>query len=389
MPERKPAQGYVKMIIIGGFLGAGKTTTMVRVAQMFEASGQSTGIILNDQGDQLVDTKFGQVQDLRLGEVTGGCFCCQFDDLVSTTADLVTDRQVDIVLAEAVGSCTDLNATVIRPLRKYYGERFMVAPLTVLVDPRRWQDLAVTVRDVIKFGGNGDTTNEELVSYLFRKQLEEAHVIALNKTDLLQNEELTDLRQSLQEAFPSTQVVAISAETGAGLDQLLELWSVSATSDREADSATARILDIDYQKYADAEAALAWINTTLKVRGRGEEGLRPAEWVGLFLSKLGTECGRRGYAVGHAKAQLSTQDGWTKASLVRAGDEPMFSSQQWTSARDGELLINARIEADPHSMQEMVEDIVDSTNDALKTESEAVHMQCFSPTPPTPTHRFA
>jgi len=129
------------VIIAGGFLGAGKTTALVGLAQSLEAMGKRCAVVMNDQGEQLVDTAFCRANELPVAEVTGGCFCCRFDDLVGTTIGLVERSQVEIVLAEAVGSCTDLTATVIRPLRTYFGERFQVAPLTVFVEPVRLREL--------------------------------------------------------------------------------------------------------------------------------------------------------------------------------------------------------------------------------------------------------
>jgi G3E family GTPase len=377
----------VKVVVIGGFLGAGKTTMMARVARLLEADGKRVAVMLNDQGDRLVDTEFSRAQGLAASEVTGGCFCCRFDDLASVTMDLISDREAEVVLAEAVGSCADLNATVIRPLREYYGERFEVAPLTVMVDPYRLKDLTGDVRDERR---SVLPVSEGLVTYLFRKQLEEADIIALNKVDLLSEAEVEGLRRSLQSAFPYARVVATSAETGQGASTLLKLWSTPTRINCDADPGTGRPLEIDYRRYADAEAELAWLNTTLEVRTSERAGsFRPAEWVRLFLSGLSAECEDRRYAIGHVKVQLSTLGGWTKASLVRAGDDPVLGPQQWTEADQGELLVNARVEADPKSLQGMVRRLISSTNEALKTYSETVHAQCFRPAPPKPTHHLA
>jgi G3E family GTPase len=378
----------VKVVVIGGFLGAGKTTMMARVARLLEADGKRVAVVLNDQGDRLVDTEFSRAQGLAAGEVTGGCFCCRFDDLASVAIDLISDREAEVVLAEAVGSCADLNATVIRPLREYHGGRFEVAPLTVMVDPYWLKDLVGDVRDE---RGSVLPVSEGLVPYLFRKQLEEADVIALNKVDLLSEAEVAGLRRSLQSTFPYAQVVATSAETGQGTSTLLELWSTPTRITRDADLETGRTLEIDYRRYADAEAELAWLNTTLEVRTSERAGsFRPAEWVSLFLSGLSAECENRRYAIGHAKVQLSTHGGcWTKASLVRAGDDPVLGPEQQTEAVQGELLVNARVEADPKSLQGMVRRLISSTNEALKIDSKTVHAQCFRPAPPKPTHRPA
>ena len=166
--------GEVLFIIIGGFLGAGKTTAITWLAHSLQALGKRTAIVMNDQGERLVDTAFGEARGLSVAEVTGGCFCCRFDDLAATTMALVERDGIEVVLAEAVGSCTDLTATVIRPLRAHFMSRFIVAPLTVLVDPVRLGDMQ-----------RADAGVGALMPYLFDKQLEDGRILALNKRDLL------------------------------------------------------------------------------------------------------------------------------------------------------------------------------------------------------------
>jgi len=46
-----------KIAIIGGFLGAGKTTTIIELGKRLSKLGKRIGIITNDQGEMLVDTK--------------------------------------------------------------------------------------------------------------------------------------------------------------------------------------------------------------------------------------------------------------------------------------------------------------------------------------------
>ena len=70
-----------------------------------------------------------------MGEVAGACFCCKFEDLVATTEQLSKENTPDIIIAEPVGSCTDLVATVFSPLRHLHGDRYEVAPLAVLLKP--------------------------------------------------------------------------------------------------------------------------------------------------------------------------------------------------------------------------------------------------------------
>src|SRR5258708_4891184 len=187
-PGDDVAMGAVLLIVVGGFLGAGKTTALTWLAQSLEALGKRTAVVMNDQGDMLVDSALGRSIGLTIAEVTGGCFCCRFDELAAKTISLVEQQSVEVVLAEAVGSCTDLSATVIRPLRAYFGERFAVAPLTVLVDPARLRELQVA-----------DDSMSARMRYLFDKQLEDACTLVLTKQDLLAPADLAPLLNALAE----------------------------------------------------------------------------------------------------------------------------------------------------------------------------------------------
>ena len=116
----------LRFIMLGGFLGAGKTTTMSRLARHYAVRGQRVGLVTNDQAQDLVDTTSLRAQGFTVEEVAGACFCCRFDDLVGKVGSLQQGERPDVILAEPVGSCTDLVATVVQPLRDLYGERFEV-----------------------------------------------------------------------------------------------------------------------------------------------------------------------------------------------------------------------------------------------------------------------
>ena len=126
-----------RYIMIGGFLGAGKTTTVGRLARHLTDQGLKVGLITNDQAGGLVDTKLLRGQGYATEEIAGGCFCCRFNTLVDAASKLTSDSKPDVFIAEPVGSCTDLVATVTYPLRRMYGDAFTIAPLSVLVDPIR------------------------------------------------------------------------------------------------------------------------------------------------------------------------------------------------------------------------------------------------------------
>src|SRR5437016_11680873 len=177
--DQVPEWLYMKSaryIMIGGFLGAGKTTCVARLAQQLAAQGRKVGLITNDQGSDMVDTAMLRSRGFATEEIAGGCFCCRFNSLVEAADRLSASTAPDIFIAEPVGSCTDLVATVSYPLRRIYGENFSIAPLSVLIDPLR----ALRI-----FGLEKGASFSEKVIYIYEKQLQEANLIVINKIDLI------------------------------------------------------------------------------------------------------------------------------------------------------------------------------------------------------------
>src|SRR5688572_9572586 len=99
-----------KYIMVGGFLGSGKSTAVARLARHFKDQGLQVGLITNDQGNGLVDTKFFHSNGYSVEEIAGGCFCCRFNSLMEAANSLSKHSRPDVFIAEPVGSCTDLVA---------------------------------------------------------------------------------------------------------------------------------------------------------------------------------------------------------------------------------------------------------------------------------------
>src|SRR6516225_4975637 len=177
----------IRFIMLGGFLGAGKTTALARLARHYMDQGKRVGIVTNDQAQDLVDTHSLREQGFPVEEVAGACFCCKFNDLLDRVSQLEEHQRPSVILAEPVGSCTDLVATVVQPLKDLYGARFSVAPYAVLFKPAHGLKI---LRDEPAGGFSPKA------AYIFKKQLEEADAIVLNRIDELtpaQIEKLTVL----------------------------------------------------------------------------------------------------------------------------------------------------------------------------------------------------
>src|SRR5216684_6580189 len=213
LSDQRPIAGATdkaRYIMIGGFLGAGKTTSVVRLAQRLREQGRRVGLITNDQGNRLVDTAILAARGFAVEEISGGCFCCRFNSLAEAAKKLSTEARPEVFIAEPVGSCTDLVATVTYPLRRMYGDDFTVAPLSVLVDP---------IRALRIFGLENGASFSEKVQYIYKKQLEEADLIVLSKCDLVDENQLERLRQAIAAEIPQSEIIAVSSRNGTHLDE--------------------------------------------------------------------------------------------------------------------------------------------------------------------------
>ena len=184
---------------MGGFLGAGKTTLLAQAAVRLSKLGNRVGLVANDQAADLVDSEVLKITGTCVEEVAGGCFCCRFPDMIAALERLAQRDQADVLLGEPVGSCTDLAATVMQPLKQLHAAQFDLAPLSVLVDGNQVRVLA-RLRAAAEQAPPGRFPDNVL--YIYEKQLEEADLIVLNKADRLAAGELAELKASLAARFP-------------------------------------------------------------------------------------------------------------------------------------------------------------------------------------------
>lgn len=340
------------IVVVGGFLGAGKTTLLLAAAKELEKRGLRSAVILNDQGEALVDTSYAAWHGIQSGEVTGGCFCCRFSDLVQVMDDLRA-YSPDVIFAEPVGSCTDISATILHPLHEY-SDLYQLAPFTVLVDPARAK---VLLRE------DADAN----LKFLFQKQLQEADIVCFTKADLYPE----------HPEIPARHVRQMSARTGQGVTA----WLDEVLSGRLR--AGGETLDIDYEQYAAAEAALAWLNVQITLSP--EKPLSSAMILGPLLDRLDTEFTAAGVSIVHLKAIMHSSQGFLKAAICTNGEPPIVEGALGASpSMRHDLLLNLRAVG----TAEVVRQIVERELGRLNCELHQLHLNCFHPAAPQPTRRI-
>ena len=375
MSDPIPKPGIpARYIMIGGFLGAGKTTAVAQLARHLHDQGLRVGLITNDQGSHLVDTAMLESRGFPVEEISGGCFCCRFNSLVDAAHKLSTATRPDVFIAEPVGSCTDLVATVTYPLRRIYGDDFTIAPLSVLVDPVRAQRV-LGLTEGGKFS--------EKVRYIYRKQLEEADLIVINKTDLLTGEQRASLRQAMAAEFPSAKLLEISARSGEGLAEWFTQMTTTRQGNREA-------MAVDYDVYAEGEALLGWLNATVDLKSG--EAFNGNAFLKTIASAMQQQLSAKGAEIAHLKMTLdpaSPLGDLAVINLVRNDYVAELSQQLQDPLDAGQLIINIRAETPPETLREAVELALKRCG-AVHPEvtAKVEHLEFFQPGRPQPTHRF-
>jgi Ni2+-binding GTPase involved in maturation of urease and hydrogenase len=359
--------------MIGGFLGAGKTTAVAALAQHLTQRGQRVGLITNDQGSELVDTAMLRARGFSTEEIPGGCFCCRFNSLVDAAKKLTEATKPDAFVAEPVGSCTDLIATVSYPLRRIYGDQFELAPLSVLVDPIRAEQV---------FGMREGRKFSDKVLYIWRKQVEEADIIVIAKNDLLDANRLEALRDRLAKEFPGKQIIDVSVRSASGVKAWFDLLETVAPG-------SAKAMEIDYDVYADGEALLGWLNATVNIKS--SEDVDSSALLNKFANEM--KGALAGSEIAHLKMTFSPDYSLAgeiaALSVVRSDIVPELNLKLDAPIRSGQLIVNCRAETSPEDLKTaLLEAVAAIEAEFSGMDAKIEHIEQFRPGRPNPTHRL-
>jgi len=361
----------IRFVMVGGFLGAGKNNTLGRLASMYMEQGLSVGIVTNDQAEDLVDTNTLRSQGFDVGEVAGACFCCNFNELMGTIETLGTAQRPDVILAEPVGSCTDLVATVIQPIKRLFDAEFEIAPYCVILKPSHGK------RVLRNESGAGFSPK---AAYILKKQMEEADAILVNRIDELDSAEVDELAELVQQSFPGTPTLRVSAKSGEGFDGLFEFLGQQGDFGR-------RVLDIDYDIYAEGEAELGWLNSSMHVDA--EESFALDDLLLEIVNKLRDALIEQDAEPAHLKTIGLWEGFFGVANLISSDTTPELSLASGYDVKSIELIVNARVACDPVILEETVSAVLDEVLASRQATKRDQQTRSFRPGRPVPTHRFA
>jgi G3E family GTPase len=279
-------------------------------------------------------------------------------------------------LAEPVGSCTDLVATVSYPLRKIYGDDYAIAPLSVMIDPKRCAKI---------FGITSGRSFSQKVVYVYRKQLEEANFIIINKCDSIDDALRERLVDAMQQEYPTAKILCCSARDGEGLEAWFE--QLLAAGEPNAPS-----MELDYERYGEGEALLGWLNCTIQLQA--QKPIDGNQWLINLVEAIRTKLQQASCEIAHLKMMLEPADSNGQVAVVSlvANDQPAeLRESLLDNVTQGQLIINLRGEGDPTLLRNATLEALEQqrTGGACFSDVDVQHVEHFRPAKPTPEHRMA
>lgn len=355
----------MNLILVGGFLGSGKTTAIVTACRELMERGKSVAVITNDQGNQQVDGLFVSSQEIKNFEVANGCFCCRFSELEKHLDSLLT-TSIDYIFAESVGSCTDLIATVVKPLSKF--KPHVKVCTNIFVDA----GLIVSMLE----GKNH--FEDESIRYIFKKQLEEADILLVNKVDTIEAHQLRSVKQIIETDY-SGKIFRYqnSNEKSDVQGWLAEINDFKTPSIRKS-------LTIDYVKYDDGERKMAWLDLTIRI----ETDFGNAHFIGReIIQSIFNSIMRERWFIGHLKFLLRTHSWIEKISFMSTSPSANFKIRN-EETYSIQIVINARVQTEPELLETLVSQAIDSVSHQHPCRIIFEQQHSFKPGFPEPTHRF-
>lgn len=352
----------IRFMVVSGFLGAGKTTTMIALAEHMNKTFGETAIIANDLGANLVDTNLTQTSGCTVAEIASGCICYQMDNTVDQIRRLRDKDGAVFVMSDIPGCGVGALDHVYHRLATDNADEFTLSPFTVVVDPERLRMIMPERADI--------NLPEELV-YLLKLQLEEADLVVLNKADLLAPEDVERYVDFLHAACPDIPVLVISALERTGIEELAEFITTHET-------ALKNFSVRNNQEFADAEAKLTWYNRRLYLKTNDGGKIDCNAVVGDLIESIRMGLIEKKRNVPHLKTFATSGNGdFNKASLIGVDYDVEYAQQFLRPHKNLRMIVNARAVCESRPLARLMDDALDEVCEKYDLDCQVFFTECF------------
>ena len=250
----------MQVIVVGGFLGSGKTTTIINMGKYLTEKGKKVAIIVNEIGEVGIDGAVIKRFGFDTKEITSGCICCSLKVGLRRSITLFAkEHNTDILMIEPTGIAFPhviKNEIELMNL----DEKVKIAPLVTLIDGSRFEHLMKEVRDFAM------------------RQIIDAEILVINKVDLIEPIRLPILEVSVQQLNPKARVVLLSGkDTGKKFENFMQI----VLPDIE------KVPEKTPKVKAEENPELAVLQETESSIEASGVGSYSAEYFGVILSEMG------------------------------------------------------------------------------------------------------
>jgi G3E family GTPase len=196
----------MKIVLIAGYLGSGKTTLIIAMSQRVAEAGMKVAILVNDVGSVPVDGKVLEKYGMVVKDIGGGCICCQVaGTMLKTLEMLAKGPNPDLIIIEPTGIAVpgSIRQTVLLNAKTTGA---VLGPTIVLFDTTRTEKLLTY--DTLK--------------RLVQTQIGDADIVVLSKIDQSSTEAATHAEKAVRLMNQAAEIVRLSTVTGEGLSLLAD-----------------------------------------------------------------------------------------------------------------------------------------------------------------------
>ncbi|MCB6993939.1 GTPase (G3E family) [bacterium 210820-DFI.6.37] len=356
-----------KYMVTSGFLGAGKTTSMIAFSRDINRRKRGNAAILaNDLGaGNIVDAEFCAAAGVMTLPISGGCICYQHENLVGKLRQLKT-AGADVIFSDIPGCGIGAMDHVYLELEEKEKDEFDLMPFTCIVDPER-------IRMIMP--EQADINLPEEMKFLLDAQMAEADLIVLNKIDTVSEKEARSIVEFIKGIYPKTPVMTMSAMKGDGVSQVVDFLLENKSS------AEHREIGYESQAFIDAENQLSWFNTRVYMQQREEKNLDFNLVIADLFEGIREGLKKHNSNVPHLKMFAADSDeeltDFFKASLIGVDYDVEYDRRLERKYNALSLIINARCAADPVVMADIVDEAVEAVSEKYNMKVRTFFMETF------------
>ena len=334
----------IRFMVVSGFLGAGKTTTMIALAEHMNKTYGEAAIIANDLGYTYIYSTSRRRRAARWPKSPRAASATRWTTPSTRSAACATRDGAVFVMSDIPGCGVGALDHVYHRLARENADEFTLSPFTVVVDPERLRMIMPERADI--------HLPEELV-YLLKLQLEEADLVVLNKADLLSPEDVARYVDFLHTACPDIPVLVISALERTGIAELAEFVTTHET-------ALKNFSVRDNQEFADAEAKLTWYNRRLYLKTNDGSKIDCNAVVDDLIEGIRMGLIEKKRNVPHLKTFATSGNGdFNKASLIGVDYDVEYAQQFLRPHKNLRMIVNARAVCESRPLARLMDDALD------------------------------